>query len=631
MNIEVTSVSKKAQKLSSAAAAIFVITQEDIRRSGVTSIPEALRMAPGVQVAHIDANKWAISARGFNGRFSNKLLVLMDGRTLYSPTFSGVFWEAQDTLLEDIDRIEVIRGPGATLWGSNAVNGVINIITKHTKETQGGLITAGVGTEEKGFGSVRYGASSGENTTWRLYGKYFNRDDSKRTDGSDASDQWDMLRGGFRMNHVDTPGRNAFTIQGDIYNGDIGERITTYSQTPPFSTTTDERNDMTGLNVLGRWDRKLSETSDFTLQFYYDYSEIDADYLGVKVNTYDIDFQHRFELGEKQEITWGLQYRYIRDDYDNTAFVGFDPAGQEYNNVSAFIQDEIVLLEQLRLTVGSKFEYNDYTQTELQPSARIMWNPREDNWFWSSVSRAVRTPSRGDRDINLIQNATASTANPPLTSRSIIVTGNDDFDSEKLIAYEAGYRTQPTDNLSLDLTAFFNDYDDLQTSKLESSVDLMLLQAVINTSPENKMEGETYGAELSAKWQPLNWINFQAAYSYLEIQLHLKQDGTQSPTAEDAEGNSPHHQVSMRTNMDLRENLELNLWLRYIDSLPNRNIDHYTTLDVRLGWRPLKNLEMALIGQNLLDDQHPEFTADYLDTESTEMERSFYGKITWEF
>jgi iron complex outermembrane receptor protein len=245
------------------------------------------------------------------------------------------------------------------------------------------------------------------------------------------------------------------------------------------------------------------------------------------------------------------------------------------------------------------------------------------------VSRAVRTPSRGESDVTLIQNATAT--NPPPTSLAVIPVGNSDFDSEKLIAYEAGYRTQPTDVLSLDLAAFYNDYDDLRTSRVDSSFDMALFQTVINSTAENKMKGEAYGAELAAHWHPSKWINLKAAYSYLEIQLHLQQDGTQSATAEDSEGDSPHHQVSVRAAMDIREDLECDLWFRYIDSLPNKNIDHYTTLDARLAWRPLKNLEVAVVGQNLLDDQHPEFPADYLETEATEVERSVYGKITWGF
>ena len=632
MDIEITSVAKKSQRLSDAAAAVFAITGEDIRRSGVTSIAEALRMAPGVQVGRIDSNKWAISIRGFNGRFSNKLLVLMDGRTLYSPSFSGVFWDAQDTMLEDIERIEVIRGPGATLWGANAVNGVINIITKNSTDTQGGIVTAGAGTEEQGFGSVRYGGNIKANTTWRAYAKYFNRDDGETATGKDGSDEWDVLRGGFRMDHGDEDSKHRFTVQGDIYNGQVGERVTTYSRSAPYAATNDVKNDQQGGHILGRWEKSLPGGSDIALQCYYDRFDYSADYLGVTVDTYDIEFQHRFTWGDRQEIIWGIGYRFMHDDYDNSEYISFDPDTQDYDILSAFVQDEITVIpETLNFTVGLKFEHNDFSHSELQPSARFIWKPQEGHRLWSSIAYAVRTPSRGDTAAQLLQSAGPLTTSPPLTSFAVLANGSPEFDSEQLIAYEAGYRVKVRDDFSLDLAAFVNNYNDLFTSKLTTFPDLARLQFVTSTIADNKMDGEAYGGEIVANWKPLDWLSLYAVYSYLQIQLHLEQDGTQAATAENAEGDSPHNQVSLRASMNLPKNLELDLWGRYVDSLPGQNIDHYTTLDVRLAWKASRQWEFSVVGQNLLDGTHSEFPPQYLDTEGTEVERSVYGKVVWHF
>lgn len=616
MNIEVTSAGKKLQKLSDAAAAIFVITGEDIRRSGVSSIPVALRMVPGLQVARIDANKWAITCRGFNGRFANKLLVMMDGRTVYDPVFSGVFWDVQDTLLEDIDRIEVIRGPGATLWGANAVNGVINIITKHTKDTQGGLIAGGVGTEERGFSSVRYGEKSGEKGTYRIYAKYFDREEAADAEGHAASDDWRMFRAGFRMDWEPSD-RNMFTFQGDIYDGEAGQKSDIPSFTSPtFTEPIEDDFPVFGGNLLSRWQHIFSGTSDMTLQLYYDRTERDEIFGNADRDTLDIDFQHRFSWGNRQEVIWGLGYRLTSDEISTgNSFVVFDPVSRTDHLFSGFIQDDITLIkDRLRLTLGSKFEHNDYTGFEIEPNARILWTPHESHSIWSAASRAVRTPSRYETDVQAI-----------LIDHTVF--GNSDLKSEDIFALELGYRVQPTDSLSFDIAGFYNHYENLRTTELKSRP-LNSIPLNIECQFDNKMEGDVYGLELAADWKMLAWWQLNLAYTFLKMDLKPDKDSQADGYEED---NSPDHQVSLRSSMDLTNDLELDFWLRFVDNIQKGNVDTYTTLDVRLGWQPSSNLEISLVGQNLIDRHHLEFNEQEFVSESTEVERSVYGKITFKF
>jgi len=635
MDIEITSVAKKAQKLSEAAAAVFVITNDDLRRSGVTSIPEALRMVPGLQVARIDDNKWAITSRGFNGRFSNKLLVLMDGRSVYTPLFSGVYWDMKDTLLEDVDRIEVIRGPGAALWGANAVNGVINIITKRAEDTQGGLVVAGAGTEERGFGAVRYGGKLGQDAYCRVYAKYFNRDDAVFASDEDASDKWDVLRGGFRMDWQGS-GPDALTLQGDLYNGDTGETIITKSLDPSEPQTFDEDNEISGANLLGRWKHTISDTSETALQVYYDRTERNSVILDQVHDTLDIDFQHQFTLGQRHEIVWGLAYRSVRDDIGNTFYGSWDPDTRDDDLYSGFVQDDITLIkDRLRLTLGSKFEHNDYTGHEIQPNARLMWTPHKGHSVWTAVSRAVRTPSRTEHDGRLNITVLPPGSLLPVFPGHVVVgvVGDGDYDSEELLAYELGYRVQPTERLSVDIATFYNDYSHLRTLEPGDPFPEMSpspVHLVFLSTADNKMEGETYGVEVAADWRPLDWWGLKATYTYLQIQLDLDRDSGDSISVS-AEGESPHSQVSLRSSIDMMQDLSLDCWARYVDDLPSQEMDSYITLDVRLGWKVRENVELSVVGRNLLDDRHPEYEPEFIDTIPTEVERSVYGKVSWQF
>ena len=400
MNIEVTSVSKKLEKRSGAAAALYVITEEDIRRSGATSIPEALRLVPGVEVSRIDSNKWAIGVRGFGSRLARSMLVLIDGRSVYTPLFAGTYWEVQDTLLEDIDRIEVIRGPGGTLWGANAVNGVINIITKHSRDTQGLLATAGGGTEERAFGSARYGGTLGETFTYRLYGKYFDRDGGFVPRGDDY-DAWSMSRGGFRTDWAMGP-QDTLKVQGDLYDGDAGQHAVITRFRPPFTQVVEDDATLSGANLLGRWRHEVSDRSDLALQAYYDNTYRREPSFRERRNTFDLDFQHRFGIPWRQEIIWGLGYRLTADNTGSVPTIVFRPRDRSDDLYSLFAQDEVTVIEdKLRLIVGSKFEHNDYSGFEFQPSGRLVWTPAGSHVVWGSISRAVRTPSRLDHDLEL--------------------------------------------------------------------------------------------------------------------------------------------------------------------------------------------------------------------------------------
>jgi iron complex outermembrane receptor protein len=634
MNLQVTSVSKRTQKVADAAAAVFVITQEDIRRSGATSIPEALRLVPGLEVARIDQNKWAIASRGFNGRFDNKLLVLIDGRSVYTPLFSGVYWNVQDVMLEDIDRIEVIRGPGATLWGANAVNGVINIITKKAKDTQSALVTAGAGTEERASGSARYGGTIGK-TAYRVYGKYFNWGPSEYPSGMTAHDGWDALRGGFRADW--TPrGTDSLTLQGDIYQSKYGETLTVPSLNAPYSNTFPNQGNYSGGNILGRWNHS-SEGSSTTLQMYYDNTTIADNSLFVDhQNIFDLDFQQGFHVGDSQQFVWGLGYRSIRDRNDSSFSVSLQPNQVTLNHFSAFLQDEISLVNnRLRLTFGSKFEHNDFTGFEVQPNARLLWTLTPNQSIWTAVSRAVRTPALTEEGLRLNSSVIPPATPPNPTPFPAIVTvfGSHQFQSEDLLAYEVGYRVQATSSFSADIATFYNSYSNLRTAEpgapfLEGSP--VPTDLVVPFVAANKMSGGTYGLELFADWKVVPKWRLVGSYSYLQMNIRKNSDSL-DPTPDLPNGSSPRHQWYVRSSIDLPKHFEDDTTLRFVDHLSSLNIPSYYSLDAHLGWRPVSSFELSIGGQNLLNNKHLEFIPDFINTAPTEVKRTVYGSMTFRF
>jgi len=661
MGMEVTSVSKREEKLSDAAAAIYVITGEDIRRAGVTSIPEALRMAPGVQVSRISDNAWAISARGFAEEFANKLLVMIDGRSVYTPLFAGVYWDVQDVMLEDVDRIEVIRGPGATLWGSNAVNGVINIITKRAEDTQGALVTAGYGNEEEGFGAVRYGYELNEDTHARVYAKYFRRDGGQRIDDTGrAHDDWDMIRGGFRLDSALSE-HDDLTVQGDFYDGGSGlENVEVVSLVPPTSRMIDRTQEVQGGNLLGRWTHRFSETSETMLQVYYDRTERQDDLVDEDRDTVDVDFQHGFSLGERNRVTWGAGYRWSRDETSSSFLVGLDPEDRVHDLVSGFVQDEITAVpDRLRFIVGSKFEYNDFSGFEYQPSGRFVYTPGEQHTLWGAVSRAVRTPSRADEEIEILLEAMASSfsaclAPPPVTcppappttvpfTQAVTVNGNDDFDAEELTAFELGYRFHPAKRLSLDIATFYNRYQGLRSVEMgpitPSFAEILADPGAFLANPvieaplvfDNKLDGITYGAEIAASWQVTDWWRLLATWSGIQIDMDPDRDSTDLNTGDTIEGSTPTHMATLRSQMDLPGDLELDGSLFWMENLPALSVPSHLGVDVRIGWKPTDHLELSLVGRNIQESRHQEFGGTTLIRSAAKVDRSIYGKVTWTY
>src|SRR6267154_248908 len=654
MNLQVTSVSKRTQKVADAAAAIFVITQEDIRRSGATSIPEALRLVPGLEVARIDQNKWAIGSRGFNGRFDNKLLVLIDGRSVYTPLFSGVYWNVEDVMLEDVDRIEVIRGPGATLWGANAVDGVINVITKKAKSTQSAIVTAGAGTEERAAGGVRYGGKLGDNTYYRAYTKYFDWGPSAYPSGMTAHDGWDALRGGFRADWTPA-GANSLTVQGDVYRSRFDETLTVASLSAPWSNTFPNDGKYSGGNILGRWNH-TSERSSMSLQMYYDNTTItDHSLFGDHQNIFDIDFQHAFHTGDSQQFVWGVGYRSIHDKNDASFTVSLQPNQVTLNQFSTFLQDEISLVDnRLQITLGSKFEHNKFTGFEIEPNARLLWNLTPNQSIWTAVSRAVRTPALTEEGLRL--NTAVIPPGTPLLNPTpfpavVAVFGcgpgsalpcTHQFNSEDLLAYELGYRVQATSNLSLDIATFYNNYSNLRTAEpglpfpegSPAPTDI-----VIPFLAGNKMSGGTYGVELFADWKVVPKWRLVGSYSYLQMDIHKNANSLDPIPSDNPNGSSPRHQWYLRSSIDLPKHFDQDTTLRFVDhlpgplpgQLPGQSLPSYYSLDAHLGWRPVTRLELSIGGQNLLNNWHFEFMPDFVTTSPTVVKRSIFGSITVKF
>lgn len=594
-SLEVTSVSKRPEKLIKAPSAIQVITGDDIHRSAATNVPDALRLTPNLQVAQLNSYAWIISARGFNALFANKLLVMIDGRAVYTPLFAGVFWDAQNVLMEDIEQIEVISGPGATLWGANAVNGVINIKSKSAESTQGLYVSGTAGTFLKNSLAARYGGKLGDNIHYRVYAQHFNRNHTSIPDSIDVADEWGMTQGGFRLDWEPSE-RDLVTIQGGLYGG--AEKNDT------VNTTLD------GQNVIARWQHTFSQESGMILKAYFDRTwrrDIPST-ISNELQTYDIDFQHNFTLGQSHNMLWGLGYRLMRDKtLNSTIFAGFIPQERNLQLFSGFVQDEITLTDDLTFTLGTKVLHNDYTGFEWQPSGRLAWRPGAWQTVWAAVSRAVRTPSRIDADYYI----PAYDVPPDQPS----VAGGPNFESEKVIAYEAGYRAQPFSALSLSLAIFYNKYNDLYSVEA--------LPGTLTYQIQNGSEGRTWGLELSGTYQLAAWWRLRGGYTYFRKDIGPK-PGHIFDTS--IFGNDAHNIALFQSIADLPENFELDVTLRFVDELPQPYVPAYFTFDARLAWE-YKDLELAVVGQNLFERWHSEWQGE----RGPEIPRSVYGKIVWRY
>lgn len=597
-NIQVTSVSKRAESLSGAAASIFVITGNDIRRSGSTSLPEALRLAPNLQVARVDARNYAVTARGFSSPFENKLLVLVDGRTVYSPLFSGVFWDVQDVVLDDVERIEVISGPGATLWGANAVNGVINIITKSAAATQGVLLAATLGKDARD-GAARYGGRLRGDGHYRVYAKHAENDDTERADGAATATGWHRDQAGFRADWGDTA--HGFTVQGDVYDARLRQ-----AGTPDIKVG--------GANLLGKMSRTFADGSSATLQLYWDRTERDQPLaFHERLDTFDLQLQHAVRVNGNHHVVWGGGYRLGHDRVENGPLFGFLPGTTNLHWANLFAQDEIALRDDLRLTAGLKFEDNNYTGVETLPTLRLAWSPRPASLAWTSLSRAVRAPSRIDRDFYSPIQPPVADGKPQYT-----VAGGPGFTSETANVFELGYRAQPLTSLSYSATLFFSRYDRLRT--LEPN------PAGAGSVFENLADGLTRGVEAWATWQATEAWRLSGGGVVQRVGTTLQ------PGSRDLSGTTglftsdPTHYWSLHSSYDLGAGQEFDVVLRHVGALPRPAVPAYTAVDARWGWRVRPGLALSVIAQNLFDPRHAEFGAP---ATRSEYERALAVRLVW--
>src|SRR5438876_4026130 len=554
MSVEVTSVSKRPERLAQVASAIQVITQDDIRRSGASNLPEALRLATNLQVAQVDSRQWAISARGFNSTTANKLLVLIDGRTVYTPLYSGVFWDVQDVPLADVDRIQVTSGPGATLWGTNEVNGVINVITRNSRDSQGLLVSGGGGTELRGFGNARWGGTLSPTVHYRVYGTGFARQPTLLPSSLDAADDWHALQGGFRVDWDASP-TNGVSVHGDLYDGRIGQ--------PSAGDIA-----VSGRNLAAQWSHTTSATSDVRTELYYDRTHRDIPgTFGEDLDTYDVDIQHRTELGQRHDLVWGLGYRLINDRVVNSPALEFLPPHVARQWFTGFVQDEIALVpNRLHVALGTKLEHNDYTGFEIQPSGRVNWRLSPSGTLWAAVSRALRTPSRIDREL-------FAPAQPPY-----FLAGGPGFHSEEELAYELGYRHQQG-SLALSVATFYSRYHGLRS--LEQTNPPAPTPIVIG----NGQDGESYGAELTADYRVTDRWRLRAGYA--ELRVHVwPNPGSTDRSGGASESHTPDRQFFLNSSVDLRADLRFDAGLRAIDDISNQQVSAYAELNAKVSWQP---------------------------------------------
>ena len=629
-NVKVTTASKEPEQVWKTSAAIFVITQEDIQRSGATSIPEALRLAPGVEVARIDSNRWSIGIRGFGSRLSRDVLVLIDGRTVYTTLLAGTYWEVQNVLLEDVDRIEVIRGPGGIIWGPNAVNGVINIITKSSKETHGSLVSAGGGNVEGGFLNTRYGGGNGKGLDYRAYGMGFDRLPEFHPNGDDY-DGWRDLQGGFRMDYARND-RDTYTLQGDLYDEGTGETVTAVTYTPPYSQILQGAGRLSGGNLLARWHRLQGDGKDIQVQAYYDRTSRREPNFADLRNTFDVDFLDRFRLPGQQQISWGLGAR--ASFGDNPTIVSglyFIPQRRTDELFSGFFQDEISLLpDRLSLSLGTKLLKTNYTGLQWQPSARLLWTISEKQTLWAAFTHAVRTPSAAERAFYLTGFiGIDGSSGLPVFAR---FNANPNFRSEELNGYEVGFRRLFGKNLYVDLSAFYNHYSDLFSEDIVGGFSVedspapthILLPAEFG----NGLLGTTRGVEVAPEWRPKPFWRLTASYSFLQMELQRSPHSLDVGTAPIIEGSSPRHEATAQSGFDLPKALSLDLTYRYVSALSAQNIRSYSTADARLAWRARPYLRLAVVGQNLFQPYHYEYASD--PRPNVAIKRAAYAEITWQ-
>lgn len=627
-NVEVTTASKTPEKISRTPAAIFVVTQEDIRRSGVTTLPAALRLVPGVEVARIDSNKWSIGIRGFGSRLSRDVLVMIDGRTVYTTLLAGTYWEVQNVMLEDVERIEVIRGPGGTIWGPNALNGVINIITKQSKETHGEFVSAGGGNVDQGFVNARYGGGNDRGLDYRVYGMAFDRGPEYHIDHNNY-DSWRAIQGGFRMDWA-ANSRDNLTFQGDIYDEGAGEMVTAVTYTPPYSQVLRGTEMLSGGNILARWKRVRSENNDLQIQAYYDRTNRREPNFADYRDTFDVDFIDRFPLPGRQEITWGFGARWS-NGRNPTIVSGlyFLPGSRTDSLYTLFVQDEIGLIEdRLTFTFGTKLSNTNYTGNQFQPTGRLLWTPTKNQTIWAAFTHALRTPSDAEEAFYLT-GLVGSVNGLPFFAR---FNANPNFHSEELNGYELGYRNLIHENLYVDFASFYNHHGDLFSEDIIGAPYLennpqpphYLLPAHFG----NGLVGTTRGVEIAPEWRPIESWRLRACYSFLQMEIGRGRNSLDIGTGPIVEGSSPRHQVTATSGSDFKKAFSLDLTYRFVSHLPALKINSYSTADAQFTWRATPNLHFSVVGQNLFQPYHYEYPSD--PGPNVGIKRSVYGQISWQ-
>lgn len=629
MNVVVTSVSKKQQTLGETAAAVYVIGAEDIRRSGATNIPEALRLAPGVQVSAIGQNKFAVSIRGFAERFANKLLVLVDGRSVYEPLFSGVFWEALDVPLENIARIEVIRGPGASIWGANAVNGVVNIITKSPFDDDGGRVALAAGTELNAYGYARRRFNPDPDTAIVVYANLRDYDAGRRVGDGEGVDDWRTGSAGFKLERLLDSGR--LRVQGGVSRTRVGDELTVISA-PPTNTLLTDTHTVSSQHILGRWEGRTEQDREESIQAYLENLSFQHTVLHQHRSTADLEYQQRLKLGDQHDVIWGLGYRFTSDHIDNSPMVAVSQQDKRTSLYSVYAQDEVTLVPQRwRVTLGARLEHNDYTGYVFQPNVRLLWTPNARNSVWLSLARAARTPSRVEGGVSIYVQANPAGV-PPFVPPSIVQALTPELENERLDALDLGWRHQLASRASLDVAAFYYQYDNLRSAAMGSTSFVPAPfpgYVLVQSNSNNADSADVYGLEATLDWRPTENWRLQASDALLWMRSHTGAIAGQLPST--ADGESPKNQVSLHSSLDLSHGLSWDAWLRYVSRINSFNIPAFTTLDLRLAWHGRKDLEISLVGQNLLDSAHQEFGSQFIQSTPSEVERGAYLKVDWKF
>lgn len=629
MNVVVTSVAKKSQTLADTAAAVHVIRAEDIQRSGATNIPEALRLAPGVQVSAIGHNKWAVSIRGFADRFANQLLVLVDGRSVYTPLFSGVMWETLGLPLENVARIEVIRGPGASVWGSNAVNGVINIITRSPFDAQGSQVAVAAGSELKGHGYVRHGWSSDPDTAVAVHAKLHDVDASNSVGGGAGNDDWQQFDAGFKMERQLEKGR--LHVQGGAARSLAGDAVAMKTE-PPAAYLERGTQRVSNGHLMARWEGNGGNGRLDSLQAYLDNSDYQHVILVERRTTVDLEYQQHLKLGELNDLTWGLGYRYSTDHVDSSPLIRVTDRKRTTALYSLFAQNEITLQpERWRLSVGARLEHNDYTGFVFQPNLRLLWTPSSQTSAWASLARAVRTPARIERG-GVAYMYADPVGVPPFVPPSVARLVSKQLGDEQLNALDFGWRHQLDRNTSIDLAAFYYRYSKLRGATLTAPQFLPPGYLLIESLGNNFNSARQHGIEASLDWRPSTEWRLQAHYSWLKSNVITPELPDQ--VLSDYTNVSPAHQFSLRSSLDLGHNWRWDVWLRRVSRIDKPvfgTIPAFTTLDMRLAWQARKGLDLSLVGQNLLDRAHPEYGSNFVQSSPSEIPRAVYLRADWKF